>query len=81
MFRIELQPWIEAFGALMLEFMYVPFSVSCQTIPSSVTAVPGSHGPRQSGSVTVPTLQVSTATSCVGTGLELVTMGDEVASG
>lgn len=34
---------------------YLPPSVSCHTIPSSVTDVPGSHGPKQSGSVIVPT--------------------------
>lgn len=33
-----------------------PPSVSCHTMPSSVTLVPGSHGPKQSGSVMVPTL-------------------------
>lgn len=32
-----------------------PPSVSCQTMPSRVTLVPGSQGPRQSGSVMVPT--------------------------
>lgn len=31
-----------------------PPSVSCHTIPSNVTDVPGSQGPRQSGSVIVP---------------------------
>ena len=31
-----------------------PLSVSCQTIPWSLTAVPGSHGPKLSGSVIVP---------------------------
>lgn len=34
----------------------IPPSVSCQTIPSRVTLVPGSHGPRHSGSVIVPIL-------------------------
>uniref|UniRef100_A0A1A9Z5A9 Uncharacterized protein n=1 Tax=Glossina pallidipes TaxID=7398 RepID=A0A1A9Z5A9_GLOPL len=40
-----------------------PPSVSCQTIPSNVTEVPGSQGPKQSGSVMVPTevpTQIST---------------------
>ena len=32
----------------------LPPSVSCHTMPSKVTAVPGSRGPRQSGSVIVP---------------------------
>ena len=32
----------------------IPPSVSCQTIPSRVTEVPGSSGPKQSGSVIVP---------------------------
>lgn len=41
-----------------------PPSVSCHTMPSSVTDVPGSHGPRQSGSVIVPT-DVPTHTSAV----------------
>lgn len=41
---------------------HLPPSVSCQTMPSRVTLVPGSHGPRQSGSVIVPTL-VPTHTS------------------
>ena len=31
----------------------LPVSVSCQTIPSRFTGVPGSQGPRISGSVTV----------------------------
>lgn len=44
--------------------MYSPPSVSCQTIPSNVTEVPGSQGPRQSGSVMVPTL-VPTHTSAL----------------
>lgn len=39
-----------------------PPSVSCQTIPSKVTEVPGSQGPKHSGSVMVPTL-VPTHTS------------------
>ena len=30
-----------------------PASVSCQTIPSRLTAVPGSQGPNHSGSVSV----------------------------
>lgn len=34
----------------------IPGSVSCHTIPSKVTLVPGSQGPRQSGSVLVPIL-------------------------
>ena len=37
-------------------YIYSPPSVSCHTIPSNVTLVPGSQGPRQSGSVMVPTL-------------------------
>lgn len=41
-----------------------PPSVSCHTMPSSVTDVPGSQGPRQSGSVIVPT-EVPTHTSAV----------------
>lgn len=41
-----------------------PPSVSCHTMPSSVTEVPGSQGPRQSGSVIVPT-EVPTHTSAV----------------
>lgn len=40
-----------------------PPSVSCQTMPSSVTAVPGSHGPRHSGSVMVDALHVPTQAS------------------
>ncbi len=42
-----------------------PPSVSCQTMPSSVTAVPGSHGPRHSGSVMVDALQVPTQASAL----------------
>ena len=34
-------------------------------MPSSITLVPGSHGPRQSGSVAMPILAVSTAMSCI----------------
>ena len=41
----------------------IPFSVSFQTMPSSVTVVPGSQGPRQSGSVTTPTWHASTLAS------------------
>jgi len=33
-------------------------SISFHTIPSKLTCVPGSHGPKQSGSVTVPTLML-----------------------
>jgi len=36
-------------------------------MPSSVTVVPGSHGPRQSGSVTTPTWQASTLASLTST--------------
>ena len=47
--------------------MYIlPLCDSCHTIPSRLTQVPGSQGPRHSGSVTTPTLQVSTDTSHVG---------------
>jgi len=38
-------------------FFYLP-SISFHTIPSKLTCVPGSHGPKQSGSVTVPTLML-----------------------
>lgn len=41
-----------------------PPSVSCHTMPSKVTEVPGSQGPKQSGSVMVPT-DVPTHTSAV----------------
>jgi hypothetical protein len=33
--------------------IFLPLSVSWYTTPSSLTAVPGSHGPRESGSVMV----------------------------
>lgn len=46
-----------------------PPSVSCQTIPSRVTDVPGSQGPKHSGSVMVPTL-VPTHTSDMSFGSE-----------
>jgi len=36
-------------------------------MPSRVTVVPGSHGPRQSGSVTTPTWQASTLASFMST--------------
>jgi len=36
-------------------------------MPSSVTVVPGSHGPRQSGSVTTPTWHASTLASLTST--------------
>ena len=42
-----------------------PFSVSFHTMPSSMTWVPGSHGPRQSGSVATATELVPTATEWV----------------
>lgn len=48
-----------------------PPSVSCQTIPSNVTDVPGSHGPRQSGSVIVPT-DVPTQMSTMSRGSHLI---------
>lgn len=48
-----------------------PPSVSCQTIPSNVTDVPGSHGPRQSGSVIVPT-DVPTQISTMSRGSHLI---------
>lgn len=44
-----------------------PPSVSCHTIPSKVTDVPGSHGPKWSGSVIVPT-DVPTHTSTISFG-------------
>lgn len=44
------------FQILIEWLLYSPPSVSCQTIPSKVTLVPGSQGPRQSGSVMVPML-------------------------
>ena len=37
----------------MLVMEIGPASVSCQTIPSRLTAVPGSQGPNHSGSVNV----------------------------
>lgn len=48
-----------------------PPSVSCQTIPSNVTEVPGSQGPKQSGSVIVPT-EVPTQTSTISFGSHLI---------
>lgn len=50
-----------------LEVRSLPWSVSCHTIPSRLTEVPGSQGPRQSGSVSVDMSQVSTATEWVVT--------------
>lgn len=47
-----------------------PPSVSCQTMPSSVTEVPGSQGPKQSGSVIVPT-EVPIHMSTISLGEEL----------
>lgn len=44
-----------------------PPSVSCQTMPSKVTAVPGSQGPRHSGSVIVEALAVPTQASALET--------------
>jgi hypothetical protein len=46
---------------------YLPSSVSCHTIPSKLTLVPGSQGPRHSGSVTTPTSHVLTPTDRVRT--------------
>lgn len=48
-----------------------PPSVSCHTIPSNVTDVPGSHGPKQSGSVIVPT-DVPTHTSTISFGSHFI---------
>lgn len=59
-----------------------PPSVSCQTMPSKVTLVPGSQGPKQSGSVIVPTL-VPTQTSFVSLSSVLIFLaggGDELRS-
>ena len=51
----------------------VPLSVSCHTIPCNFTAVPGSHGPRLSGSVIVATsLQLIPFISMVGESLLLI---------
>ena len=47
--------------------LYLPSSVSCHTIPSKFTLVPGSQGPRHSGSVTTPTSHVLTPTERVRT--------------
>lgn len=48
-----------------------PPSVSCHTMPSNVTDVPGSQGPKQSGSVIVPT-DVPTQTSTISFGSHLI---------
>lgn len=40
----------------------LPLFDSLQTIPSRMTEVPGSQGPRQSGSVITPTLHVTVPT-------------------
>lgn len=45
----------------------LPSSVSCHTMPSKFTLVPGSQGPRHSGSVSIPTSQVLTPTERVRT--------------
>ena len=42
----------------------VPESVSCHTIPSRLTLVPGSHGPSCSGSVTVLASVTVPASTC-----------------
>lgn len=61
---------------------HIPSSVSCQTIPSKLTLVPGSQGPRQSGSVTTPTSLVFTPidrvrTNSCSTGAAMVEDGEK----
>lgn len=53
-----------------------PSSVSCQTMPSRLTLVPGSQGPRHSGSVARATSQVFTPTERVRT--MICSHGDEM---
>lgn len=47
--------------------LYSPSSVSCHTMPSRLTLVPGSQGPKHSGSVARATSEVFTATDRVRT--------------
>lgn len=46
---------------------HLPSSVSCHTMPSRLTLVPGSQGPKHSGSVARATSDVFTATERVRT--------------
>lgn len=55
---------------------HLPSSVSCQTMPSRFTLVPGSQGPRHSGSVARATSQVFTPTERVRT--MICSQGDEM---
>jgi hypothetical protein len=50
-----------------LMLAYSPSSVSCHTMPSRLTLVPGSQGPRQSGSVARDASDVLDATERVRT--------------
>ncbi|TGZ42266.1 hypothetical protein DBV15_07837 [Temnothorax longispinosus] len=62
MARSKVAESAKANGRIKLQRRFLPPSVSCQTMPSRVTEVPGSQGPKHSGSVMVPTL-VPTHTS------------------
>lgn len=53
--------------ATVYGLFHLPSSVSCHTMPSRLTLVPGSQGPRHSGSVDRATSDVFTATERVRT--------------
>lgn len=50
-----------------VKLLHLPSSVSCHTMPSRLTLVPGSQGPKHSGSVARATSDVFTATERVRT--------------
>lgn len=50
-----------------VKLLHLPSSVSCHTMPSRLTLVPGSQGPKHSGSVDRATSDVFTATERVRT--------------
>ena len=59
--KVRCVPWPAAEVSIISP---VPESVSCHTIPSRLTLVPGSHGPSCSGSVTVLASVTVPASTC-----------------
>lgn len=81
-------PWIDPMGLNLivtksqcqtreLSLIHLPFSVSCQTIPSRVTEEPGSIGPKHSGSVIVPVSVLTLASTCKWTRVHNVKMEEK----
>ncbi len=58
---------LSLYHKLLPQYIFLPSSVSCHTMPSRLTLVPGSQGPKHSGSVDRATSDVLTATERVRT--------------